>query len=504
MVKNIVANFVGQFWSILSGFLFIPLYIHYLGFESYSIISFTLIITALMRVLDGGLTATLSREFARNDNSLITKNRIFRTLETSYIIIIIVVILLIILLADFISGHWLILSDINQEKVSYLLKIISFDIGFQMILSFYIGGFLGLEKQVKANVFRIGWGVARNGFVVIIIMVMPTLEAYFLWQTFSTILFTILLKISLDKELGGKNKIIFKPKIERDIFKLIWRFAAGMFLISLVASVNTQLDRIVISKLLPIENLGYYTLAVTLAMGIISIINPISVALLPRFTNFYSLGKINEATKLFNKINLIVAILIFAFALNLAFFSEDLIYIWTGNKMLAANSYYLLPIMASSYAMISMQIIPYNIAIANGYTKLNNILGILSLFITLPGYWVAVKYYGAIGAAVVFCLVQTLTTIIYIYIINKKFINEGLNQLFFKQIIAPFIIALIIAFAFYSLPFHKINNKIILLSFIGFSTLTTLIGTVLLLLPKKERKELMNFNFKSLMQKHNI
>jgi hypothetical protein len=39
------------------------LYIHYLGFESFSIISFTLVIAGLMTVLDA-LTATLSREFA--------------------------------------------------------------------------------------------------------------------------------------------------------------------------------------------------------------------------------------------------------------------------------------------------------------------------------------------------------------------------------------------------------------------------------------------------------
>ena len=69
MIKNIIANFIGKFWSILSGFLFIPLYINYLGFESYSIISFGLVISGLMAIMDAGLTATLSRELARKDNS---------------------------------------------------------------------------------------------------------------------------------------------------------------------------------------------------------------------------------------------------------------------------------------------------------------------------------------------------------------------------------------------------------------------------------------------------
>ena len=55
MKKNIIANVIGKFWSILSGFLFIPLYIKFLGFESYSIISFTLIIAGIMAVFDAGL-----------------------------------------------------------------------------------------------------------------------------------------------------------------------------------------------------------------------------------------------------------------------------------------------------------------------------------------------------------------------------------------------------------------------------------------------------------------
>ena len=81
MIKNIFANFLGRFWSISSNFLFIPLYIHYLGFESYSVISFTLVIVALMAVLDAGLKATLSREFARIDNSSEEKSRIYKVLK---------------------------------------------------------------------------------------------------------------------------------------------------------------------------------------------------------------------------------------------------------------------------------------------------------------------------------------------------------------------------------------------------------------------------------------
>ena len=86
-------------------------------------------------------------------------------------------------------------------------------------------------------------------------------------------LFAILIGLSL-KELTGTYNFDFDFKIEVPVLRKIWRFAAGMLLITFVAGLNTQLDKLAISKFLPIEDLGYYTLGVSLSMGIIVLVNP--------------------------------------------------------------------------------------------------------------------------------------------------------------------------------------------------------------------------------------
>ena len=496
MRKNIIANFIGKFWSVLSNFLFIPIYIHYLGFESYSIISFTLVIAGLMVVLDAGLTATLSREFARMDNTLTEKIRIFKTAESFYFIIIGLCIIILYFLSDAIAYKWLNLNNFNPYRVSYFIKIISFGIGFQMLLRFYLGGLLGLEKQIKANLFQISWGIVRNGLVVVVIIFAPNLEMFFLWQTFSTVIFAIVLKFTLNKSLTGSYVFDLVPKIEMAVFKNIWRFAGGMLLISLVASLNLQMDKLTISKLLSVESLGYYTLAVSLSMGILIIVNPISVALLPRFTALYSKGKSIEASLLFSKINMYVVIVVFAVMANISFFAEKIIWIWTGNEELAIQAHIYLPIIAISYAMFALAIFPYNIAIANGYTKLNNKLGLISLFVTLPGYWFATKYYGGLGAASVFCVVQTSITLIYIYFINKKFLKGiKLKTLYIKQMLMPFIISMAIAFGFSLISLKVFDNRIVTLGWIGLSTITTLVISALILTPLQQLKQVINVNF---------
>lgn len=482
MIKNIFANFIGRFWGILSGFLFIPLYIHYLGFESYSIISFGLVVAGLMVILDAGLTATLSREFARSDNSHEEKVRIFKTLESSYFILVSICIVVVFSFSHFLAYKWLNLDSFDPSRVSLFLKIISFDIGFQLLLRFYTGGLLGLEKQVKANFYQVGWGMLRNGLVIIPIIFYPRLEVFFIWQTISTIIFTFLLKLSLEKNLNGILKFEFKPIIERVVFKRIWKFAGGMLLISLVAGLNSQMDKIAISKLLSLESLGYYTLSVSLASGIIVLVNPISVAILPRFTALFTTGKNAEASILFHKISLVVSIMVFSVMANMVFFGKELIWIWTGNIELVGHTYNLIPIIAFAYTMIALQVIPFNIAIANGYTKLNNLLGIISLFVTMPGYWLATKYFGALGAASVFCGVQTLITLVYLYFINKKFLRTRIMTIYLKELIFPLLISLIIVYGFSLLPKFYANSRIMSLAVIGISTIITLTFTSLILI----------------------
>lgn len=444
-----------------------------------------------MAVLDAGLSATLSREFARIDNSHDEKIRIFRTLESSYFIIVVICIILVFSLSGIIADNWLKLNSFTPTVIAYFLKIISIDVGFQLLLRFYMGGLLGLEKQVKANMYQVGFGVLRNGLVVVAILFVPTLEMFFVWQAVSTLLFTILLRFSLCKILIGQY-FYFQLKIEKAVFKDVWRFAGGMLLISLVASLNTQLDKLAISKFLPIESLGYYTLSVSLAMGIMILVNPISVALLPRFTALYSAGKNDEASSLFDKINLLVAILVFSVMANMVFFAKELIWIWTGKMELAEHAHVFLPIVALSFTMIALQIIPFNIAIANGYTKLNNLLGLVSLLVTLPGYWLATKYYGAIGAAYVFCSVQTITTFIYLYFINNKFLKiRRFYMLYIKQILLPPLISLPIAFAFSFIPLWAENERIISLIWIGLATACTFIITTLMLMPTMDFKVLL-------------
>lgn len=503
MKKNFIANLIGRFWSIFSNFLFIPLYIRFLGFESYSIISFTLIIAGLLAILDAGLTATLSREFARSDNEFSDKLRIYKTLESMYIIVVLVSIISVFISSDYIASNWLNIETSNKELVSLYLKIFSFDIAFQLLFRFYTGGLLGLEKQVKANLLIIAWSVIRNGLVVALIFFIPSLTLFFIWQSVSSIVFAILQKVLLEKQIYKKITLNFKFVIEIDVFKQIWRYAAGMMLISIVAALNTQLDKLTISRLLSLEVLGYYTLAISLSHGISAISSPFSSTLLPRFTSLYTNKNYDSAFNLFNKSGQILSVLIFSAYSILTFFGKEILYIWTGELNLANNAYLFLPILSLSVTMLSLAVIPFLIAMANGYTKLNNIIGLISLVITLPGYIYAVNNYGAIGAAIVYCTVQTITTLIYYYFINKKFLKKSIISIYYSHIIKPISTSFLIVFLLSLLPFNQhIDRFYQLFVILMYSTITVII-CFLLNISIVDLKRYLSINHKFLKKKNN-
>lgn len=494
MYKNIIANILGRSWSALSNFLFVPLYIKFLGIENYSIISLTLVIAGLMVVLDVGLTASLSREFALSTNSAKNKLDIFSSLETCYFIIALIIIVIILLISNAFASKWLKLDGLDPLEVASYIRIMGIGIAFQFLSKFYMGGLLGLEKQVIANIYQVSWSVVRNGLIIIPILFIPSLKLFFIWQATVTFFYVILLRYKVIGVLSSEYSFFHKLSIDLKVLRKVGRFASGMLLISLVAGLNSQMDKLTISKILPITVLGFYTLAVSLTSSLNILVSPISVAFLPRLTALFSEHKTEEAFTLYKKIFLLTSILVFSVGVCLVFYREEVLFVWTGNLEIAKASSKFIPFLIGGAVFLALSIIPYNLAIANGYTRLNNILGILSLTVTLPGYWIMTNIYGAIGAALVWGTVQFLIFPIYLIQIHKRyFFDVKTTNFVWRMIIIPLLISCLTT-GFLSLFLSNISGRWMILLWICFTVLFSLSVNTLFLV--KEKRKMLQLIFK--------
>ena len=92
-----------------------------------------------------------------------------------------------------------------------------------------------------------------------------------------------------------------------------------------------------------------------------------------------------------------------------------------------------------------------------------------------------------------FCGVQTATTLVYLFFINKKFINtEKTGMLYTKQLPLPLLVTLGIALGFSFIPPWIAQNRIYTLAWIGGATCITFLTTILILVPKSELKQIVN------------
>lgn len=491
--KNILANYLGKFWSILSNFAFIPFYIKYLGFSSYSVISFTLLIAGIIAILDAGLSATLLREFARGDNTKLQKIKTYETVQVIFWFIAILSIIFLYFLVPYFV-FYIKTNHFSYMQLVLFIKIALIDLVAQLLFRLYFGGLIGLNKHVLANSILIFWGVLRNALVIYMIIFYKSLLYFLIWQAVVTIFCLFLIKFKLDSKLYEQSFFKLNIKFDKESFNKIKNFAGGIILISLTSVISMQADRILITKLLDLNTLAYYTLALSLSSIFIAIISPIATTVLPIITEKFSTQNIKSFMYIFNRYNIFISIVVFSLLINIIFFSEKLLYIWTGDFALSKASFYLVPYLATGYACIVLQTMYYQTSLAKGYTKINYMLGYLNIIVILPTYYFFGKLYGALGISLMFMIIQILNLILYIFLINNKFIQEKFfKTLITKYLLLPFITSLIVAFCFYVITIYVTMQKLVLLLFIGASIFVTMIVNAILFLPIRDKDKLLRF-----------
>ncbi len=273
------------------GLAFIPLYIKFIGVEAYGLIGIFATLQAIFTILDMGITATLSREMARL--SVLPGREqemrdLVRSLEIIYWCVAIFIGMAIMAISPFIAHHWVKAGQLSPQTIEQALLIMGFAMALQWPASFYSGGLMGLQKQVLLNAINIGMSTLRGvGAVLILWLIFPTIQAFFSWQIIISIINTGLLSFFLWHRLPRAER---RATFKKQLLKGIWRFAAGMSGISILATILTQLDKIILSNMLTLEMFGYYTLAGVFAMSLYRLIGPVFSAIYPRFTQFVSLG----------------------------------------------------------------------------------------------------------------------------------------------------------------------------------------------------------------------
>ncbi len=446
--KAIAANFIGNIWTGLMGFIFVPLYIHFMGMEAYGLTGVFFSLMGLFALLDMGLSSTLNREMARlsvqNDKAQDMRD-LLRTLEVPYWIVGLFIAVVVALASPFIAYHWVQVKELPRDSVRNAVLLMGLCAAFQWPMSFYSGGLMGLQRQVLLNGINVAAATLRGiGAVLILWLISPTVEAFFLWQAAISIIHISFIVFFLWHSLPDTaERSHFRP----ELLRTIWRFAAGMTGTTITVIFLVQSDKVILSRMLSMKMFGYYTLANTVAMTLSRFIGPVFSAVYPKLTRLVALDAKQEITKLYHQSAQLMSVLILPVALVVAFFSKELLLLWTRNSVTADNAHVLVSILVLGTVCNGLMNIPYALQLAYGWTQFAFIVNIVSVLILVPLMILLAQQYGAVGAASVWLMLNASYVFISLPLMHRRLLPTEKWRWYFEDVGRPLFAAATVCLA---------------------------------------------------------
>lgn len=446
---NVLASYASQIYLVIISIAILPIYIKYMGAEAYGLVGFFAMLQGLFSLLDFGLTPTISRQTAQYNagvESALGFRQLFRSLSVIFTGIACIGGGLLCYFNHYIAEHWLKLENLAISDVLFSLQIMAVCIALRWMTGLYRGVINGFERIIWLSVISIVIATLRFPGVLLYMHYFGfTIKSFFAFQLivafieFSTLIFkaySLLPKIDQKENIGWS----FSP------VKPILSFALTIAFTSFVWVLITQLDKFILSGILPLSEYGYFTLAVLVAGGILQIGAPISSAIMPRMARLHGEQKKKELKNVYLGATQFVANIVVTAGIVLAILSKQVLYAWTGDILLAEKAAPILQLYAIGNAILTLGAFPYYLQYAKGNLKLHFIGNLITAIVLIPVIIWAAKNYGAIGAGWAWVTIQSVYIMFWVSYVHK-IIEPNINQQWFKAFLPSVCSVTIVAYS---------------------------------------------------------
>lgn len=435
---NLASNFIGNAWTALISIIFVPFYIRYIGAEGYGLLGVFTTMQVILSLLDSGLTTTLNRELAGLSVVEGTTQRMrnmVRTLEIVYCGIAFGIGVLAVALSPVLAHNWVKPEELSVQTVQYSFMLLGTSLMFQFPIGFYSGGLLGLQKHALLNLIRIFFSTLRSvGALFVLMYYSGSVISFFTWILLVTFLNLVVIRLVLWKQLpAGKIKAIF----DKTELKRVWRFIAGMSGIAVTSVLLLQIDKIVLSNMLPLRQFGYYSIATTLSSVLYQICNPVTQSFFPKFSALVSKGSTEALKKVYHQGCQLITVAAVPAALMLVIYSKELIHVWTNNFDAVSNMWKVAAIFAFGTMFHVLMLLPYMLQLSYGKTRLPFLINIVLLFLVIPGVAISANYYGAEGAAAYWAGLNIIYFFIIPFLIHRHLLTGETKNWYWSDTIKP-------------------------------------------------------------------
>ncbi|MFC5740286.1 lipopolysaccharide biosynthesis protein [Dyella tabacisoli] len=439
---NILANYAGQIWMALMSVAFVPLYVRALGMEAFGLVGLMLSLQSISLLLDLGMGNVLNRELARrshNANTFHTASNLVRTLEWLVWPAAATIAVTIWLASGPLAHHWLRPQNLTPAETAHAIIVMGLAVALQWPSSFYSNGLSGLERQPVLNLINAGFATLRGvGVLPVLYWISPTISAFMWWYAAMGACQSLTSAFVLWRLMPTSKS---RAQFQMEELRNVGRFAGGLIVITALSVALTQLDRIVLSTMRPLIELGYFTLALSVAAGLGRMIQPMFNALYPRYSRLVATSNYKALTELYHLSNQYLAVVIAAVSTMLIVFSKDVIYLWTGDAAMATKVATPLSILVAGTALNGMMNLPYALQLAHGWTRLTVGINLTALILGIPFCIWAVGHHGIVGAACLLLAINLGLVVIGIPLMHRRLMRGEMLRWYLRDTMPPIAVA---------------------------------------------------------------
>lgn len=444
-LHNVFWNFISGVWLALMIISSTPWYISTLGIELYGVLSMWLVFQAMMSFFDFGLGATIIREFSASKSDEVGsfyKQDLLKTTELFYWGISVVIFIFLIIFSVFFSNYWFTFDNSKNINIILIMLLISCTLFFQFPNVLYFNGLIGLQKHKLMNLLQIFGNSLRYGMGSLILIFHNDLIWFFSVQIIVAILQTFITRYFLINSIN--YTINSKPVFNLNLLRNSAKFSSGMALTSIAAVLISNIDRIALSKIIPVSELGKYAVAFT-ATGLLQLgIQPFYRAFFPRYSELYSSGNLCRLKEEYYFSNKLIAIIIICIGIICFFFAEDIFLSWMNindAKIIKTFRLLIFGILCSGLGWL-----PAAMQQAQGWTSLHVKMIFGSILIGFPLMIFAIHFFGILGGTVVWLIHGVSDITIGLWLMHKRIFKGEFIKWYKTVVFPPIIISLPITY----------------------------------------------------------
>lgn len=452
--RNLMAGLANSIWSALIGLAVVPFYLKYLGIEAYGLIGFFITTQALLQLLDMGMAPTINREVARCSASgnLQEAGKLLHTLAIVYWAMAVTIALLIVMLAPLIAEYWLQSKQLSPQTVSHAVMLMGLVVACRWPIGLYQGALIGAQRlTISSGINMTMVTIGSVGAVAVLAFISPTIEAFFIWQACIGLVYAVSMRWGAWRVIGR----VTETRFDINKLKSIWRFSAGMSGVAISAIILMQLDKVLLSRILSLEDFGRYVLAGVVASGLYVLLTPAFNAVYPRLTALVVIGETDRLIDLYRTGTRLLLAVLFPMATVAAVFAEEILFLWTGNSSLASSTAPVVSLFLIGTSLNGAMHFPYALQLAYGMTRLPLTINAILVIVMIPTTIFLALQYGAVGGAMAWAVLNGIYLLIGTRLTHRSLLKGVGSRWLLEDVGMPLVVSLLIV----GVVGHKVHES---------------------------------------------